>query len=389
MKAALTILCFLMALQVLGQPNQFAEISTDQTKLRACSGIGCPVIDVLPKGQRCAIIHTEKLEEISNYGINTWAEIIIDDSNKRGYVYAALLKLIPKEEGIPINPPKTARIIESGANIRTCPDVNCNILFQVPRGSFCEVNSHTDFQTVVAGQSDRKPWYFVNYQGKTGYIHGSLLDFTDFVDRSLTINATTAEVTNDQGEVINTVYKNERFPVIRRSSESQVIRPYGRYYWYLIDLGNGNTGWVFGALTSKANDPVNCQCVDFLKHTLDINGPTKNAFEWGEVLTGQLEVIIGKQSGFLKYQEVFFSDGIKKGDIAIFSNAHPEVHPEFGHIGFVSEVIIRVNGHQSQVLIEGGNHQVPVEKYYILNRCNNVSKKWYSVDQYVSFFRLK
>ena len=64
-------------------------------------------------------------------------------------------------------------------------------------------------------------------------------------------------------------------------------------------------GWVFGAYTSKNKTYVDCQCVDYVKNTLSITGPTKNAFEWEDALFGRIPVTINGLETTLNYEEVF------------------------------------------------------------------------------------
>ncbi|MCO6493318.1 MAG: SH3 domain-containing protein [Phaeodactylibacter sp.] len=388
LKPCFAALFLIMASLSSGQPYLLAVVNTDQAKLRSCSGLDCPVIGVLRAGQQCEILRTERLEEIGGYGINTWVEALVN--NKSGFVYGALLRLVPQERNL-IRLQKTAFSSESRANVRTCPDRMCDILFQLPEGSLFQVLGQTDFTDRIAGQGEGYHWYLIEYQGKTGFIHGSVLAFNENTGNALAIQAEKAEVYNvcsEEREAIASVSRGQVFPVLRQSDASELIRPYGRYYWYLIDLGQGQLGWVYGAFTSKAGAPVDCQCVDFVKHALDVSGPTRNAFEWHEVLLGQVQVDIGGAPGYLRYRQVVPPEQAREGDIAVFGKAHPEAHPDYGHIGFVARLATSPDGYLRHVEIEGGNHQVPIEDYYVDKRCNNVSKKWYSVDQNVRFYRL-
>lgn len=379
------------------QPSIKGKIKVDDANLRACAGINCTITKLLKKGDGCRVIHTEKLESIDGYGTNTWAEIQVN--NSRGFVYGALIEIIPNKEGL-ITLNKRAKINTNNTNVRICPLRKCDILFQIPKGSFCYVIGKTKTTTKLPNTHQAYPWYLITFNGKTGFVYGSLLEFdvepiinsADDNDISsgemIQIDSLEVDLFNEQKQKIGIIQNGGSYPLLEVSKKSELRRPFGRYYWYKIELVSGQTGWVFGAFTSKINTPVDCQCVDFVKHKFKITGPTKNAFEWDEVLLGQIDLTIDGKPNRLSAEEIFDFSKVKKGDIAIFDNEHPEAHPDYGHIGFVVGKKTRSNGATPQILIEGGNHKVSKKSYYTANRCNNISKKFYTLNTKVRFFRL-
>jgi hypothetical protein len=373
-----------------------AVISAAGTNMRACSGLNCPRRAKLAKGTRCKIIKTERLESLINYGVNTWAEISTENGY-RGFVYSALLQITPPDKTY-LRADSNAVII-TDAFVRTCPNRKCDILFRVVDGASVRTLARTRGQTILPNQRQAYFWYFIDYRGKRGFIHGSLLSFVEqvlFRDQGYAIKDTIhiiarqAEVVNAYGQPIRMAYQGESFPVLQRSLKSELVRPFGRHYKYKVKLDNSRDGWVFGAFTSERNAPVDCQCVDFVKHKLNISGPTKNAFEWDEVLLGKIPITINGQKQYLLAEEITSPRYPQINDIAVFDNTHPQVHPQYGHIGIVDKIGYAPDGSLRKVLIEGGNHQDPIQEgYYPDERCNNISKKWYMADQNVRFFRLR
>ncbi|MEM8908309.1 MAG: CHAP domain-containing protein, partial [Bacteroidota bacterium] len=274
---------------------------------------------------------------------------------------------------------------EENVNIRQCGRLqNCDILFQLDKGQYCKVLAKTKQKERIKGLGEH-PWYFIQVGQKKGYIFGALLVLQSDQIEMDSINVRLYNRPNQNAKVVDILQPDDSYTILAQSERSELIRPYGRHYWYKITGQQIGSGWVYGAFTSKSNAPVDCQCVDYVKNTLSITGPTKNAFEWDQVLNGYIPVRQNQEDTLLNYREIYEFHELKQGDIAIFNKTHPQADRNYGHIGFIHK-FVREKG-RPYAIIEGGNHQVPIRFFYTEEQCNNVSKKKYRIGQHVRFFR--
>ena len=383
MKFKITII-LLIIFQSLPAASQFNKVVvlSDKIKLRSCDNLECNVINVLPIGSVCDILGYGREETLENYGTNRW--ISVQFKNKVGFVYGGFVQNQPNN----FSPPdKTSLgngyIREENVNIRSCPELkNCKILFQLNKGQYCKVISKTDKIDEVAGMG-KHPWYLIEIDRQRGYVFGALLVIQTSKIIIDSINVRLYDQPNQK--VIHLLDQNKKHTIISQSKKSEVIRPFGRHYWYKIKNNEIPTGWVYGAFTSKSSSPVDCQCVDFVKNKLSITGPTKNAFEWDQVLFGNIPVTIKGKYSTLNYEEIFDHSKLTTGDVVIFDKLHSQVDQRFGHIAFLKK--IKKENHKQYVVVEGGNHQVPLRYFYNNMGCNNISLKAYQLNQYVRFFR--
>jgi len=218
-------------------------------------------------------------------------------------------------------------------------------------------------------------------QKKLGFVFSPL---SQLGEDWLTIEEKETYLHNEvNGSIVFKVSPGIRLPILEQNSTSEVIRPYGRNFWYRVLLPNNETAWVYGGYTSQKTAPVNCQCVDYIKSVLKITGPTKHAKDWGDVLLGQIEV---SQNGQLTHLNYSTSSLPQTGDIAVFSNTHSEVNQKYGHIGIIRN--IKMNQGKRLLLIEGANHdKLHWHSYYQVGQCNNISKKWYSYNSDITFYQ--
>ncbi len=70
-----------------------------------------------------------------------------------------------------------ARIVESGAELKSRPGLKTDTIVAVKRGEVVLVKNRLENPEVVSGVSDR--WYFVRYKGLSGWIFGASLDMKD------------------------------------------------------------------------------------------------------------------------------------------------------------------------------------------------------------------
>lgn len=353
------------------------RISQDNVTFRKCSSLKCPSIGTLNESDAGKFVKKDGEQTIDGYGTDSWYQIVIGADT--GSVFGALVDVLPDEsKEIALN--IDGKIHGTEVNIRQCGSIKCDIVTTLYKGDKVKVISKTPYRDKI--NSAWSNWYQIDFQGVKGYIYGSLLTIEDPTVLQFTEKGKIYDSPN--GQVTHSMPKGKTLDIIKKG-KSELIRPFGRHYWYEVALTEGKKGWVFGGMTTKSSTPVDCQCVDFVKHNLTISGPTKNAFEWNEVLTGQIPLTInGKENQTLHYKEI--KDSIFQiGDIVVFDKAHSEAHDLYGHIGFFKDK--RILGDKTQILIEGGNHPDKKNEYFSKSRCNNVSNKWYLLDENVRVFR--
>ena len=378
------LFCLLTAGRLTGQ--HWAEVNTDWTKMRNCESVKCRVLMSLRKGDVCKIMDSGLLEDVDSYGTNAWLRVNFEGHN--GYVYSPLLDPI-QDLGNSIKVEKQGSVTGTSVNVRYCPDTRCGATFALYRGDPIYIIRMTKRKQNIQPLGSH-PWYYIEYNGKRGFVFGALVqeDGQSVVAESLTLDTSRVSLYDvPNGRMVGIVKNGRSYPILRKSAESEVVRPYGRHYWYEISDRGQSIGWVFGGLTSKSGEAVDCQCVDFIKHSLDITGPTKNAFEWNQVLTGLIPVTLRGRRTFLDYQEIPTLDSARAGDLVVFDKFHPEVHEDYGHIGiFVKKK--KLNNNRFVLTVEGGNHDGSNLNYYHKERCNNVSKKEYRhIAPDIRFFR--
>lgn len=373
-------LTLLMIFSFIASPisAQEAIINVDQVKLRKCGDQKCPKINVLSKGTKCTIIATGKIQSLDGYGSNAWVQV--DVGGEIGYVYSGLLE-VQNQSSQETMLDTMGYVREKNVNVRACHKLKeCAILFRLYKGQYCKVISKTK-HTENINKMGEHPWYFIEVNNKRGYVYGGLLILET---AKLAINSSQVKgYAQPNGRVLGTLKRGSIYSIVAQSKQSELIRPYGRHYWYKIKGNNIPKTWVYGAFTSKANASVDCQCVDYVKNVLAISGPTKNAFEWEEVLQGDIPVTKGKQQIYLDYREIFDLKDVKKGDIVIFDKRHRQADNDYGHIGLVGAAL----KDDRSVIVEGGNHEVPAAYLFTRHKCNNVSNKLYQISDYVRFFR--
>lgn len=378
----LTIFC---NLEILGQTG---ITNAADIKVRQCSGLKCPVVGKLERGVKCEIISYGKIERIDGYGKYSWLKIKTD--NLEGYVFGGLINVeFKNNDEIIVN--KTGYLRDEEVNVRICPDLKeCPVLTQIPKGAYVQIHSKTK-QVVELKSLGKHPWYFIEIGNVKGYVFGGLVRFEK---NKLTIDSSYVNIYDtpdiDLGKQVDIANKGDQYTIVKQSPESELIRPYGRNYWYQIKNDNSkeSLGWIYGVFTSKYKKAdVDCQCVDYVKKILSITGPTKNAFEWDEVLKGDISLTIKGEESFLDYQEITDINKAQPNDIVIFDKRHSEADNQYGHIGIFKKIIKKNN--EIRILIEGGNHQVPLKYFYSKNGCSNVSKKIYKHNQFVRIFREK
>jgi len=363
-------------------------INTSKAKLRACDDIQCRTLTTLNKGAVCQILGGGKLETLDSYGNHPWIRVRFN--NYEGFVFGGLIDLQdnPTEE---ISIDETAYIREDNVNVRACGGgfQDCQVIFKLTKGKYCRLLSKTKKETTVTGMGTH-PWYLIEAGQKRGYVFGGLLAIES---DQITVDSQKVQVYDIpdmlNGQVIDFVVKRDKYRIEEQSAKSEVIRPYGRNYWYRLDKNGTSIGWIYGAFTSKATADTDCQCVDYVKNSLGITGPTKHATDWEEVLYGKIKVTLNGITDSLDYEEIVELEKIRKDDIAIFDKQHGEVDPNYGHIATVYQ-IAKVNGEiGDELIVEGGNHDVALANFYNKNKCNNVSQKRYTLNEYVRFFRPK
>lgn len=365
--------------------SQTVVVNTEGAKLRRYGGLKYEVVATLERGDQLEIIGImQNLEELGDYGVNCWLEVRQDTLS--GYLYGALVSLVPDFSTLQSTSGDAFIHSKSlNANIRTQPHQRAYCLFQLYEGDHCQLIAKTQNEEYIEGYGSH-PWYLIESKKRKGFVYGGLLAFGE--------DASSLEIIFDGVQLLDevnkepsiTVHAGDRFQVLQKSSNSQVVHPYGRRYWYLIQVPAEGNFWVFGGFTSLEYQAVDCQCVDYIKHYLRISGPTAHAYNWPEILTGYQSVLVNGIDQELDYQEVPYNEA-KSWDIAIFEPEHPQADSEFGHIGIVRRIRNKGPG-QWEVLIEGGNHKSPISKgYYEKYRCHNVSQKWYQVTDDVHFFR--
>ncbi|MFK8101930.1 MAG: CHAP domain-containing protein [Saprospiraceae bacterium] len=363
---------------------QKGRVKISNVKLRACDGVKCKEIGALAKGAICKIIGRGKKEFLDSYGEHYWFRV--QSKNKEGYVFGGLIDLL-NNEAAELTVATTGYIREEKVNIRTTAGFEgSEVMFQLGKGIYCNIISKTK-KSYMVGDLGRHPWYFIEVEGRKGYVFGGLVQLEKGHLRIDSIEAKVYDFPDmNSGQATGVVVKGAAFRIRSQSKKSQLIRPFGRHYWYEIEDEDRVRGWVYGAFTSKAKKAnVDCQCVDFVKNSLSIKGPTKNAFEWNEVLEGMIPVTINQKEVFLDYEEIYDLQAVKSGDIVVFDKHHAEAHRKYGHIGIVGEIMPQ----QNQVMVEGANHDSPLGAFYAKQGCNNVSKKPYLLDFNVTFFRPK
>jgi len=348
-----------------------AVITVNKAKMRSCQGLSCSIVGLLVEGTVVEIIEEYHKEIIGKYGEHPWYKI--KQGTQIGYIFGGLLKQVGNSKIKKIQ----SGLAKMDTNLRSCPSWSCDKLMVVANETY-----FTLLEVVKGG------WIKVKLLGNTnkarvGYLHKKTLDITEDY---LIINFPKINIYDKiDGIPISLVKRGERLQVNKRAAKSAVKRPYGRYYWYKVTLVSGKQGWIFGAGTTKEKDPVDCQCVDYVKRRLQITGPTKNAFEWNDVLLGQITVEQNHKKIQLQYKEIFTPT---VNSIAVFDTTHQEVHPLYGHVGIVKEVRSD-KGNTTDILIEGGNQKVPVKYFYEKMRCGNVSRKWYKYGEGIRFFYKK
>jgi|GEM_PF-6889557 len=345
-----------------------ATVSVDAAKLRSCPGLSCRLIGELSRDTKINVLEAFHDEEIGKYGKHSWYRV--KHNNQDAYIFGGLLKL-------PINikvPQRLSGLVEIDANIRSCPSKDCPVV---------AIRSKGDYISNLKKQNNK--WYkFQLNMDKNkrtfGYVHSSLLELTpDY----LIINFQHKGLYDrPNGKIKASIPRGKQLTIKHRPAKSELIRPHGRYYWYKVRAGK-SSGWIFGAGTTKEHDPVDCQCVDYVKRGLNIKGATRNAYEWSNVLTGKQPVKINNKPKTLKYQKVYPP---RKGDIAVFGNDHSQVDSLYGHIGLVAK-IESDTARVTRILLTGANHK---EKHINMRAeldCGNVSEKWYEHNAKVRYFR--
>ncbi|MFK7945949.1 MAG: SH3 domain-containing protein [Saprospiraceae bacterium] len=375
MKHIIYIVLSFVVYQSYGQST--LRISQNNVTFRKCSSLKCASIGTLNESDGGKIIQKENEETIDGYGTHPWYRVVIGQDT--GSVFGALVDVLPdKSKEIQLN--INGNVHGTEVNIRECGSINCDIVTTLFKGDKVKVISKTPYRDEI--NSAWTNWYFIEFEDVKGYIYGSLLTVDDstvlqFTQKGKIYNAPNGQVTHSikAGKILDILQKGK----------SENIRPFGRHYWYQVALAEGKKGWVFGGITTKASTPVDCQCVDFVKHQLQITGATKNAFEWDEILTGMIPITQHNNSNqILNYTEIKDSS-FQFGDIVVFDNQHSEVHHLYGHIGFFKDK--RIIDGKLEILIEGGNHPNKQHEYFTKSRCNNVSEKWYLLDENVRVFR--
>ena len=374
-------LCLILSCAT-GLAGQTVRVNTEGAKVRSYGGLQHEVVATLDRGVSLRVVGImRQLEELGDYGMNCWLEVQLDTTT--GYLYGALATLEPELEGLQNNRQDAfIHSVSLNANIRSAPNQDAFCLFQLYEGDYCQVIARTEEEEFISGLGTY-PWYLIQSKNRVGFVFGGLLAFeSDY----LTILEDDVQLLDEGQQPAIVVNEGDRFQVLGRSQNSQVIHPYGRRFWYLIRVENEGNFWVYGGFTSWEYESVDCQCVDYLKHYLRITGPTGHAFQWPDILAGGISVVQRGSDRYLDYDEVPFSQ-IKNKDIAVFDPEHPQADDQYGHIGIVREARQNEAGYW-EVLIEGGNHKAPyVKGYYAEYRCQNISQKWYEVTDDVHFFR--
>lgn len=190
---------------------------------------------------------------------------------------------------------------------------------------------------------------------------------------------------NDSCAILFKSPVNEKYRILSRSEKSENIRSIGRHYWYQIEIKD-SSGWVFGGNTSKSTEPVDCQCVDYLKHYFNLNRYTANAADWGGILLPELSEKNATQLVNIPYEYVKV-DTPEVGDIVIFGRGYEygsQNTKKYGHIGFFVGYI------GEDLLVKGANHPEPITYHYTDEfRCNNISEKRYKNSSEITFYRRK
>lgn len=363
---------------------QSGIVNADLTKLRTCADRNCSVIKQLAKGTIVNIIGRGKSETIDSYGKHPWLKVKYEQTE--GFIFGALIDFKKTYSLIAVD--TSGYLREDRVNVRAAPRLqNSVVLFQLKKGVYCKVHQRTQHQESIDGLGQAY-WYLIEINKRKGYVFGALLTLA--ADH-LTIDSSGVYVYdtfNAPAKKIQKLGNGKSYKIRTQSPTSFLKRPYGRHYWYQLEDKGKSIGWVYGAFTSKQESLVDCQCVDFVKNTLGITGPTKNAFEWKEVLYGRIPVTVQGQDTILKYQEIFEPHKAKKGDIVILDKVHPETDNLYGHIGILHQPISKKSSKkQVRVSIEGSNHKLPLRSYYPKVGCNNVSVKAYFLNDDVRFYR--
>ena len=345
-----------------------ATVTVDNAKIRSCPGLSCKLLGELSINHKLTLLESLHEEEVGKYGTNKWYRFKYQ--NKDAYIFGGLLNL-PSKLNVP---QRLSGLIKTDANVRFCPSQDCPVLDVRNKGEYLErLTRHKGkwYKFQLAGSKSNKTY---------GYIHSSLVSLTfDY----LIINFPhKALYDKPNGRIKASFPRGKQLRVRYRNPKSELIRPHGRYYWYKVQSSQVS-GWMFGAGTTKEHDPVDCQCVDYVKRKLNIKGATRNAYEWSDVLTGKQPVKINNKLKTLKYKKV---SPPRVGDVAVFGNDHPQVDSLYGHIGLVDKIEAD-STEIKRILITGANHK---EKYIDMRSeldCGNVSEKWYEHNGEVRYFR--
>ena len=85
--------------------------------------------------------------------------------------------------------------VSRSANVRSCPDTDCDIIGRLAMGQSINVDGVAD-GVIVSGSPE---WYHMRYQGKTAYVHSSLVSQTRPAQPTQPVSSIQSQPSNSGG----------------------------------------------------------------------------------------------------------------------------------------------------------------------------------------------
>lgn len=186
-------------------------VIADNVNVRHCAGLECGKNFQLNKSDQVKVIAKTTPYFITGLGSYPWYKI--EHKGQSGFVYGAFVDCSKcnfktgnnstggggKVEGT---------IIGDQVNIRDCPNTNCKVVFQLNIGEKCIVKN------VKQNNTDKYPWYEIEYNGKSGFIFGQYFSLSSSLAKPLKVWALVAGVSDyspamNSNGVNNLAYSDE------------------------------------------------------------------------------------------------------------------------------------------------------------------------------------
>ncbi len=185
---------------------------------------------------------------------------------------------------------QTATVTASALNVRRSASTSSGVMGTVRKG-----------QTVEVVQKVNDTWYQINYNGSTGYVHGSYISLNGGSSSgggSVTTSGTavvTANVLNVRSgaststSVIGTLQKNNTIELVQKVSDS----------WYQIKFGGG-TGYVHASYVRTTGGSGGGTMTVTASSLYVRSGPSTSSSAIGGLRKGQTVTVLGSEGAWYK-----------------------------------------------------------------------------------------